>query len=66
MDKEHYNEDGDEFKEDTSVINDTNESKISKDKNKKALIICLLSKTLSLKVIQTVIFSLNTYKQDMI
>ena len=64
--KEHENEEDEEFKEDTSEINDTNKSKTSKDKTKKALIISLLAKTFSLKVIQAVIFSINTYKQDMI
>ena len=32
--KEHENEEDEEFKEDTSEINDTNESKLSKDKTK--------------------------------
>ena len=32
MDKEHGNEDDEEFKEYTYVINDTNESKVNKDK----------------------------------
>ena len=54
-----YEEDW-EFKEDTSEINDVNESKISKGKKEEALISSLLAKTFSLKVPQTVIFSVNT------
>ena len=37
-----------------------------KDKTKESLISSLLAKKLSLKVIQAVIFSINTYEQDMI
>ena len=48
------------------MINDTKESKISRDKKEEALINRLLVKHFSLKVIQAVIFSLNTYEQDMI
>ena len=47
-------------------MNITNESKISKDKKEEALINCLLAINLSLKVIQAVIFSLNTYEKEMI
>ena len=47
------------------MINDTNESKISKYKEEEALINHLLAKIFSLKVIQAVIFSINTYKQEM-
>ena len=36
--KEHRNEEDEEFKEDTSLISDTNESKISKVKREEALI----------------------------
>ena len=36
------------------------------DKIEEAFVIRLLSKTLSLKIIQAVIFSINTYEQDMI
>ena len=64
--KEHENEEDKEFKEDTSEINDTNESKLSKDKTKEAIIISLLAKYFLLKVIQAVIFSINTYEQDII
>ena len=32
LDKEHENEEDEEFKGDTSVINDRNEAKLSKDK----------------------------------
>ena len=48
------------------MINDINESKISKVKTEEYLISSLLAKTFSLKVIQTVILFNNTYKQDMI
>ena len=62
--KEHeYQEDG-EFKEYFSEINDTNESKIGKDKTKEPLISSLLAKKFSLKVTEAVILSINTYKQD--
>ena len=57
--KECENEEDEEFKENTSVMNDMNEYKISKDKTEEALIIRLLSKIFSLKVIQTIIFSIN-------
>ena len=43
-----------------------NGSKISTDKTEEALIIRLLAKIFSLKFIQEVIFSINTYEQDMI
>ena len=59
--EEHENEEDEEFKEDTSKINDTNESKMSKDKTEEALIISLLAKHFSLKVIQSVIFSIDTH-----
>ena len=64
--KEHENQEDKEFKEDTSEINDTNESKLSKYKTEEALISSLLANIFSLKVTQAVIFSINTYKQDMI
>ena len=64
--KEHENEEDEEFKEDTSEINDTNESKLIKYKTKEGLISSLLDKNVSLKVIQSVIFSINTYKKDML
>ena len=38
LEKEHENEDDEEFKEDTYEINDTNESKLSKDKTKEDII----------------------------
>ena len=66
MAKERENEEDEEFKEDTSEINDSNESKISNCKIEKAFIISLLAKQFSLKVTQAVIFSINTYKQDII
>ena len=44
LDKEHENKEDDKFKEDTSLINDTNKSKVSKDKQEEALIILLLAK----------------------
>ena len=43
-----------------------NESKLSKYKTKESLIISMLAKILSVKVIQAVIFSINTYGQDTI
>ena len=43
-----------------------NGSKISTNKTEEALIIHLLAKIFSLKFIQEVIFSINTYEQDMI
>ena len=48
------------------MINDTNESKNSKDKTEEALIIRILAKNFLFKVIQEIIFSINTYKQDRI
>ena len=48
------------------MINDTNESKLSKDKTEEALLNRLLAKDFLLKVIQAVIFSINTYEEDMI
>ena len=66
LSKCHEDEEYEELKEDTSNINDNNESKLSKDKTKEALIRSLLEKYLSLKVTQAVIFSINTYKQYMI
>ena len=56
------NEEDEEFKKDTSEINNTNESKISKGKTEEYLISSLLSKNVSLKVTQAVLFSTNTYK----
>ena len=55
--KEHENEEDEEFKEDTSEINGTKESKLGKDKTEEALIISLLEKQIPLKLIQAVIFS---------
>ena len=43
------------------MINNTNESKISNDKKKEALINRLLSINLSLRVIQGFILSMKTY-----
>ena len=48
------------------MINNTNEEKLSKYKTEESLIIRMLDKTLSLKVIQSVIFSINTYEHNMI
>ena len=64
--KEQVSEEDKTFKEDSSEINDTNKSKLSKDKTKEALISSLLAKSFYLKVTQAVIFSINTYKEDMI
>ena len=47
--KEHENEEDEEFKEDISQINDTNESKLIKDKTEEALISSLLAKNVLLK-----------------
>ena len=66
MAKERENEEDEESKEDTSEINGSNESKISGGKTEEAVISSLLAKQFSLKVTQSVIFSINTYKQDMI
>ena len=66
LSKEHENEEDEEFKEDTSDINDTNESNLSKDKTKEDIISSLLGKKKSLKVVQAVIFPINTYKLYMI
>ena len=60
--KEHENEEDEEFKEDTSEINDTNKSKLIKDKTKEGLISSLLDKNVSLKVIQSVILLTATKK----
>ena len=54
--KEHGNEEDEEFKEDNYEINDTNESKLSKNKTEEALISSLIVKNVSLKLIQAVIF----------
>ena len=64
--KEHENEEDEEFKEDTSEINDTNESNIIKLKIEVDVISSLLAKTLSIKVIQAVIVSIDTYEEDII
>ena len=64
--KEHENEEDEEFKEDTSRINDNNESKLSKDKTEEYLISSLLAKKFSLEVIKAVIFFNKTYKKNMI
>ena len=47
-------------------MNDANESKLSKYKTEEYLISSLLAKNFSLKLIQAVNFSINTYKKDMI
>ena len=64
--EENENEDNKELKQDTSEINDTNESKISKGKTEEYVVSSLLAKTFSLKLIQAVIFSIDTYEQDII
>ena len=66
MSREHGNEEDEEFNEDTYLISDTNASKISKVKTEEALISSLLARIISLKVTQAVIFSINTYKKDII
>ena len=45
--KEHENEEDEEFKGNTDEINDTNKSKLSKDKTKEALISSLLAKNVT-------------------
>ena len=64
--EEHDNKRDEELKENTSEINDTNESKISKYTTEEDAISSLLAKTFSLKVTQALIFSIYAYKQDMI
>ena len=61
LDKEHEYEQDKEFKSGTSEIKDTNESKLSKDETEESLIISLLAKTILLKVIKAVNFSIYTY-----
>ena len=64
--EEYVNEEDEEFKDDTSEINDTNKSKISKGKTEEYVIRSLLAKTILLKLTQAVIFFIFIYKQDMI
>ena len=65
-DKEHRNEEDEEYSENTPEINDSIKSKGSKGITEEDVIISLLAKTFSLKVIKAVILSIETYKQDMI
>ena len=51
LSRENENEEDAKFKEDTSEINDTNESKLSKNKTEEALIISVLAKNVFLKFI---------------
>ena len=66
LSRQHGNEEDEELKEDTSEINDTNESKLEKDKTEEALIRSLLDKYVLPKIIKEFIFYINTYEQDMI
>ena len=66
MGKEHKNEENEEYSETTPEINDSTKSKISKGITEEYVIISLLAKHLSLKVVKEVILSINTYEQDMI
>ena len=59
LSKKHENEEDEYFKEDTSEINETNESKLSKDQIEEAVIRSLLAKQISNKVTQAVIFPLT-------
>ena len=64
--KVHENEDDEEFKEDTSVINTPNESQIIKEKKEEVLINRMLAINFLLKFIQAVIFSMNTYEKEIL
>ena len=66
LSKAHENKEDEEFKENTSEKNYTNESKISKCKPEEDFISILLAKNVPLKVIQAFIFSIDTYEQSII
>ena len=66
LDKEHKNEEDEEYSETTPEINDSIISKISKDITEEYFIISLLDKHFSLKLTKAVILSIDTYKQGMI
>ena len=63
MAEEHENEEDEEFKEDNFEINDVNKSKISKVITEEDVISTLLAKSVSVYVIQSVIYSIDTYEQ---
>ena len=64
--KEHKNEEYEEYSENIPEINDSIKSKNCKGITEKDVIISLVSKHFSLKLIKEVILSIDTYKQDMI
>ena len=64
--EEYENGEDEEFSENTPEINDGIKSKISKIITEEDVIISLLAKNFSLKVIKAVILSIDTYKQDML
>ena len=64
--EDHENEEDGEFSENTSEINDSNKSKISKRIKEEYIIISLLDKNFSPKVTQAVIFPIDTYGQDIL
>ena len=64
--EEHEHEEDEEFSENNSEIKDSNKSKISKGITEEDVIISLLSKIFSIKVIQAVILSIDTYEQDIL
>ena len=61
--EEYENEEDVEFSENTSEINDSNKSKISEVITEEDVIISLLDKLFSLRLIQAVIFFIDTYEQ---
>ena len=63
LSEEHENEEDEEFSENNSEIKDSNKSKISKGITEEDVIISMLAKKISLKVIKAVILSIDTYKQ---
>ena len=66
LSKEHENEVYEEYSENNPEINDSIKSKVSKGITEEYFRISLLAKKFSLKVIKTVILSIDTYEQDMI
>ena len=64
--EEHGYEEDDEFSENTPEINDSIKSKISKSITEEDVVIFLLAKTILIKVIQTVIYSIDAYERDIL
>ena len=64
--KEHRNEEDEEYSETTPEVNHSIKSKISEGITEKDVIISLLAKKFSLRVLKSVILSIDTYKQDLI